>query len=95
MTLVPSIRPNTQAQSHTSMLILPMAFGSSRDLAMPSAVVLLFHLALMPCTFVTLVMCAMACCLFAYLTSADTGTTLIYVPDAVVTAYYKQVSGAS
>ncbi|KIM83619.1 hypothetical protein PILCRDRAFT_819250 [Piloderma croceum F 1598] len=26
---------------------------------------------------------------------ADTGTTLIYVPDAVVTAYYKQVSGAS
>jgi len=25
----------------------------------------------------------------------DTGTTLIYVPDAVVTAYYKRVSGAS
>lgn len=28
-------------------------------------------------------------------TIADTGTTLIYVPDAVVTAYYKGVSGAS
>jgi hypothetical protein len=28
-------------------------------------------------------------------TSPDTGTTLIYLPDAVVTAYYKQVSGAS
>ena len=37
----------------------------------------------------------MACFLLAYITSADTGTTLIYVPDAVVTAYYKQVSGAS
>jgi len=72
-----------------------MAFGSSRDPAMLSAVVHSHHLALTPCTFVTLVMCAIACCLLSYLTSADTGTTLIYVPDAVVTAYYKQVSGAS
>ena len=28
-------------------------------------------------------------------TIADTGTTLIYIPDAVVEAYYGQVSGAS
>ena len=28
------------------------------------------------------------------LTSADTGTSLLNVPDAVVTAYYQQVSGA-
>ena len=26
---------------------------------------------------------------------ADTGTTLLYLPSAVVTAYYKQVSGAT
>ena len=77
------------------MSILPTAFGSSQDPAMLSAVVLFNHLALTPCTFVTPVMCVIACFLLAYLTSADTGTTLIYVPDAVVTAYYKQVSGAA
>jgi len=48
---------------------------------------------LMPCMFATIGMYAVTC--FLYLTSADTGTTLIYAPDAVVTAYYKQVSGAS
>jgi len=59
------------------------------------AAALSYHLALMPCMFATIGMYAVTCFLLLYLTSADTGTTLIYAPDAVVTAYYKQVSGAS
>lgn len=31
----------------------------------------------------------------SYSTIADTGTTLMYLPSAIVTAYYKQVTGAS
>jgi hypothetical protein len=35
-------------------------------------------------------------CLFLlYIIRPDTGTTIILLPDAVVTAYYAQVSGAS
>jgi hypothetical protein len=95
MTLVPSIRLNTRAQSPTSTLILLTAFGSSLDPGMLSAAALSYHLALMPCTFSTLATYTIACFLLAYLTSADTRTTLIYVLDAAVTAYYKQVPGAS
>jgi hypothetical protein len=59
------------------------------------AAALSYHLASMPCMFAAIGMYTVTCFLLSYLTSADTGTTLIYVPDAVVTAYYKQVSGAS
>jgi hypothetical protein len=57
MTLIPSVHPNTQARSPTSMSLLLRASGSLQDLDMLSATVLSYHLALMPCMLQSLVIC--------------------------------------
>jgi hypothetical protein len=91
MTLVSLIRPNTQARSRTPTSIRLKATGISRDLAMLSVAILLCHLASKPCMsshFWSFIHS------YPYITSPDTGTSIILLPDDIVRAYYNQVSGA-